>query len=181
VPPIFLFYLIAVYFIARGSAVPRKTILWMVATLFVTFVVFLGLGLLLPFARSREGIEQAAEHLGALGIQIAMLGSVAVGFRHMRSNKRSIPLGAGRSRASQLYEQAQLQGTPADRRKEAVRRALRQILGTAILVCIPLGLLLESALKMEEPAAFEFALLICIPVAVVLWRLYKLLRFVLAV
>jgi hypothetical protein len=84
------------------------------------------------------------------------------------------------SLASQRYEQAQLHGTWVDRSRETLRRSLRQILGTAILACLPLGLLIEHITTKPEDEAFLLALLLSVPLALVLWAVYHFLRFVLA-
>ena len=78
---IFLLYLAALYFIARSSAVPLKTLTWMLITLFVTIAIFVGLA---PFAVTAE----AAYGVGRLGSVIGMVASVGAGLKHMRSHKR---------------------------------------------------------------------------------------------
>ena len=81
---IFLLYLIALYFITRSSAIPRKTAMWMLTTLFVILVVFIGLALL-------PSSSEAVYGLGRLGGMIGMVSSIVVGFKHMRSHKRPPP------------------------------------------------------------------------------------------
>ena len=82
--PIFPFYLIAFFFITRSSAIPGKTVMWMLITLVVTIAVFVGS---VVFVRSPE----AAYGLGGLGSVIGMVASVGACLKHMRSNKRPAP------------------------------------------------------------------------------------------
>jgi hypothetical protein len=81
---IFILYLTALYFITRSSAIPLKTVMWMLIMLFVTIAVFIGLALLTV-------TPQGAYGLGGLGSLIGMVVSVAVGWKHMRSHKRPAP------------------------------------------------------------------------------------------
>ncbi len=81
--PIFPFYLIAFFFITRSSAIPGKTVMRMLITLVVTIAVFVGS---VVFVSSPE----AAYGLGGLGSLMGMVASVAVGLKHMRSNKRVV-------------------------------------------------------------------------------------------
>jgi len=80
---IFLFYLVALFFITRSSASRGKTVMWMVITLAVTVVVFVGLA---GFVSS----PAAAYGLGGLGSLIGMVASIAVGLKHTRSHKRPV-------------------------------------------------------------------------------------------
>jgi hypothetical protein len=82
--PIFPFYLAALLFITRSSAIPSKTVGWMLITLVVTIAGFVGLA---GFVSSPE----AAYGMGGLGSLIGMVASVAVGLMHMRSHKRPAP------------------------------------------------------------------------------------------
>jgi hypothetical protein len=82
--PIFPFYLIALFFITRSSAIPGKTVMRMLITLVVTIAVFVGS---VVFVSSPE----AAYGLGGLGSLMGMVASIAVGLKHMRSNKRPAP------------------------------------------------------------------------------------------
>jgi hypothetical protein len=77
----FLLYLAALYFIARSSAVPLKTLMWMLITLFVTIGAFVGLA-------SFTVTAEAAYGMGGLGSVIGMVVSVAAGLTHTRSHKR---------------------------------------------------------------------------------------------
>ena len=79
--PVFPFYLVALYFITRASAIPGKTVMWMLITLLVTIAVFIGLA---GFVSSPE----AAYGLGGLGSLVGMVASVTVGLMHRRSHKR---------------------------------------------------------------------------------------------
>jgi hypothetical protein len=79
--PVFPLYLVVLFFITRSSAIPGKTVMWMLITLVVTIAVFVGLA---GFVSSPE----AAYGLGGLGSLIGMVASVAVGLKHMRSHKR---------------------------------------------------------------------------------------------
>ena len=79
--PVFPFYLVALFFITRSSAIPRKTVMWMLITLLVIIAMFIGLA---GLASSAE----AAYGLGGLGSLIGMVVSVALGLKHMRSHKR---------------------------------------------------------------------------------------------
>jgi hypothetical protein len=81
---IFLFYLLALFFITRSSAIPGKTAMWMLITLAVTVAVFVGS---VVFVSSPE----AASRLGGLGSLMGMVASVAVGLNHVRSHKRPRP------------------------------------------------------------------------------------------
>jgi amino acid transporter len=81
---IFPFYLLALFFITRSSAIPRKTVMWMLITLLVIIAMFIGLA---GLASSAE----AAYGLGGLGALIGMIVSVAVGLKHVRSHKRLRP------------------------------------------------------------------------------------------
>jgi hypothetical protein len=60
------------------------------------------------------------------------------------------------------------------------RRSLRQIVGTAVLVCLLLGLLIENISRVPEDKAFLFAPIFSLPMAVILWAVYRGLRFLLA-
>ena len=82
--PVFPLYLIALFFITRSSGSRGKTVMWMLITLVVTIAVFVGLA---GFVSSPE----AAYGLGGLGSLMGMVASVAVGLKHMRSNKRPAP------------------------------------------------------------------------------------------
>lgn len=79
--PIFPLYLLALVIIARFSATPGKTILWMLITLIVTISIFVGLAGLVSS-------PEAAYGLGGLGSLIGMVASAAVGVKHMRSHRR---------------------------------------------------------------------------------------------
>jgi hypothetical protein len=79
--PIFPLYLLALVIIARSSATPGKTVMWMLISLAVTISAFVGLA---GLASSAE----AAYGLGGLGSLVGMVASVAVGVKHMRSHKR---------------------------------------------------------------------------------------------
>jgi hypothetical protein len=79
--PIFPFYLLALVIIARSSATPVKTVMWMLITLVVTISSFVGLAGLVSS-------PEAAYGLGGLGSLIGMLASAAVGVKHMRSHRR---------------------------------------------------------------------------------------------
>ena len=81
--PIFPFYLLAFFFIARSSAIPGKTVMRMLITLVVTIAVFVGS---VVFVSSPE----TAYGLGGLGSLMGMVASIAVGLKHMRSNKRVV-------------------------------------------------------------------------------------------
>jgi len=81
---IFLFYLVALFFITRSSAIPGKTAMWMLITLAVTIALFVGS---IVFISSPE----AASRLGGLGSLMGMVASVAVGLKHLRSQKRLRP------------------------------------------------------------------------------------------
>jgi hypothetical protein len=82
--PIFPFYLAALFFITRSSAIPGKTVMWMLITLVVTVAVFVGLAGLVSS-------PEAAYGMGGLGSLIGMVSSVAAGLKHMRSHKRPAP------------------------------------------------------------------------------------------
>jgi uncharacterized membrane protein len=81
---IFLFYLLALFFITRASAIPGKTAMWMLITLVVTIAVFVGS---VVFVSSTEAVSL----LGGLGSLMGMVASVAVGLKHIRSHKRPAP------------------------------------------------------------------------------------------
>jgi uncharacterized membrane protein len=81
---IFLFYLLALFFITRSSAIPGKTAMRMLITLVVTIAVFVGS---VVFVSS----PKTASLLGGLGSSMGMVASVAVGLKHMRLNKRPVP------------------------------------------------------------------------------------------
>jgi len=81
---IFLFYLVALFFITRSSAIPGKTAMWMLITLAVTIALFVGS---IVFVSSPE----AASRLGGLGSLMGIVASVAVGLKHLRSQKRPAP------------------------------------------------------------------------------------------
>jgi hypothetical protein len=81
---IFLFYLLALFFITRSSAIPGKTAMRMLITLVVTIAVFVGS---VVFVSS----PKAASLLGGLGSLMGMVASVAVGLNHIRSHKRPAP------------------------------------------------------------------------------------------
>lgn len=82
---IFLLYLITLYFIARSSAIPLKTVMWMLITLFVTLAVFISLALL-------PSSPTAVYGLGRLGGVMGMVASIAAGLKHRRSHERPAPL-----------------------------------------------------------------------------------------
>lgn len=79
--PIFPLYLLALVIIARFSATPGKTVMWMLITLVVTISAFVGLAGLVSSS-------EAAYGLGGLGSLIGMVASAAVGLQHMRSHRR---------------------------------------------------------------------------------------------
>lgn len=81
---IFLLYLIAFYFITRSSAIPRKTVMWMLITLLVTIGVFISLALL-------PSSPMAVYGLGRLGGVMGTVASIAAGLKHRRSHKRPAP------------------------------------------------------------------------------------------
>jgi uncharacterized membrane protein len=81
---IFLFYLLALFFITRSSAIPGKTAMRMLITLVVTIVVFVGSVVLVSS-------PEAASLLGGVGSLMGMVASVAVGLKHIRSHKRPAP------------------------------------------------------------------------------------------
>jgi uncharacterized membrane protein len=81
---IFLFYLLALFFISRASAIPGKTATWMLITLVATIAVFVGS---VVFVSSPE----RASLLGGLGSLMGIVASVAVGLKHIRSHKRPAP------------------------------------------------------------------------------------------
>jgi hypothetical protein len=89
------FYLVALFFITRSSAIPRKTVMWMLVTLFVIIAMFIGLAGLASSAEVAYG-------LGGLGSLIGMVVSVAVGLKHMRSHKRPAPKPAGNRQSGVL-------------------------------------------------------------------------------
>jgi hypothetical protein len=74
-------YLAALYFITRSSAIPLKTLTWMLITLFFTIGVFVGLA-------SLTVTPEAAYGLGGLGSVVGMVASVGAGLKHMQSHKR---------------------------------------------------------------------------------------------
>jgi hypothetical protein len=78
---VFLLYVTALYFITRCSALPRKTVLWMLITLFVTLAAFIGLAML-------SSSPEAVRGLGRLGGTIGMIASIGVGLMHIRLHKR---------------------------------------------------------------------------------------------
>jgi hypothetical protein len=82
--PVFPLYLVVLFFITRSSAIPVKTVMWMLITLVVTIATFVGSAV---FVNSPE----AAYGLGGLGSLIGMVASVVVGLRHMRSHRRPVP------------------------------------------------------------------------------------------
>lgn len=73
--PILPFYLIALFFIVRSSAVRGKTLMWMLITLLVTIAIFVALAGLVSS-------PEAAYGLGGLGSLVGMIASVAVGLKH---------------------------------------------------------------------------------------------------
>jgi hypothetical protein len=79
--PIFPLYLIALFFITRSSVIPGKTVTWMLITLVVTIILFVGMACFVSSA-------DAAYGLGSLGTLIGMDASITVGLKHMRSHKR---------------------------------------------------------------------------------------------
>jgi uncharacterized membrane protein len=81
---IFLFYLLALFFITRSSAIPGKTAMWMLITLVVTIAVFVGSVVLVSS-------PEAASLVGGLGSLMGAVASVAVGLKHLRSHKRPAP------------------------------------------------------------------------------------------
>jgi hypothetical protein len=78
---IFVFYLLALFFITRSSAIPGKTAMWMLITLVVTIAVFVG-------SVALVSSPEAASLLGGLGSLMGMVASVAAGLKHIRSHKR---------------------------------------------------------------------------------------------
>jgi hypothetical protein len=76
-----LLYLAALYFITRSSAIPLKTLTWMLITLLATIAVFVGFAALTV-------TPEAAYGLGGLGSVIGMVASVGAGLKHLRSHKR---------------------------------------------------------------------------------------------
>jgi hypothetical protein len=79
--PVFPLYLVALFFITRSSAIPGKTVMWMLITLVAIIAVFVGLAVFVSTA-------EAAYNMGGMGSLTGMFASVAVGFKHMRSHKR---------------------------------------------------------------------------------------------
>jgi len=79
--PVFPIYLVFLIVIARRSAVPGKTVMWMLITLVITIAGFVALAGLV-------GSPEVAYGLGGLGSLSGMIASVVVGFTHMRSHKR---------------------------------------------------------------------------------------------
>jgi hypothetical protein len=71
--PVFPFYLVALFFITRSTAIPGKTVMWMLITLFVTMALFIGLAGFASF-------PEAAYGSGGSGSLIGMVASVAVWF-----------------------------------------------------------------------------------------------------
>jgi hypothetical protein len=79
--PVFPIYVVALIVIARRSAAPGKTVMWMLITLVVTVAGFVGLAGLVSSS-------EAAYALGGLGSLSGMIVSVAVGLMHRRWHKR---------------------------------------------------------------------------------------------
>jgi hypothetical protein len=79
--PVFPVYLVSLIVIARRSAAPCKTVMWMLITLVITVAAFVGLAGLVSS-------PEVAYALGGLGSLTGMIASIAVGIIHMRWNKR---------------------------------------------------------------------------------------------
>jgi hypothetical protein len=88
---------------------------------------------------------------------------------------------AGKSRAQQLYEHAHAYGTPADRAREGLRKAVREILVACLLSFFGFYAL-DSYQHRAYPSgdSMTLAIVLCIPTALVLWIVYRIVRFALA-
>ena len=84
-----------------------------------------------------------------------------------------------RSRASVLYEEAHLHGTAWDRRREKLRRAIREILAFYIFSVLVLIVWIGMGMPSESDAVIP-ALEFSVVVGPACWLIYKIVRFVLA-
>ena len=83
------------------------------------------------------------------------------------------------SDASLRYAYAMRHGSPADRRRETLRRAIREILGIWVLSIVPTILLLDAAFGWPDDHSALLAIPLCFFASLPLWIAYRVLRFAL--
>lgn len=90
-----------------------------------------------------------------------------------------LALRAGPSRAAQKFKEAQLHGTSADRVREHLRRAVREILGLFVLITFALFLFQLNSGASEDQVALK-SVVEALVAAPAMWFIYRIIRFVFA-